>query len=249
MDTTKKVQLAAYNNAVWCDTVCQSHNIPGEFHETFWVNWHQTPVYYPNIVMLSPTTNIEQSALATLLTTRQDHTISLKDSFAVLDLTSFGFHQLFQAQWIFQQAPTTGLSRQGTADLQWKRIISETDLLRWEEAWSQTTLPANRIFFPDLLHNTDICIMAAYKEDQIVAGAIANKTMEVVGLSNIFTPEREPARYWEGLLDMIAVQYPTLPIVGYEQDESLQTALQVGFTPLGPLRVWIKEKSNSRGLQ
>ena len=29
--------------------------------------------------------------------------------------------------------------------------------------------------------------------------------------------------------------------VGYEQDESLTTALHVGFTTLGPLRVWIKE--------
>src|SRR5256885_4659400 len=130
MDTTKKLQLAAYNNAAWCDTVCRSHNVPGEFHETFWVNWHQTPVYYPNIVMLSPATNIEQSTLATLLTKRRDHTISAKDSFAVLDLTPFGFHQLFQAQWIFRQAPMTDLSRQRTTDLQWKRIASEKALLR-----------------------------------------------------------------------------------------------------------------------
>jgi hypothetical protein len=248
MDTTKKLQLAAYNNAVWCDIVCQSHNVPGEFHETFWVNWHQTPVYYPNIVMLSPATNIEQSALATLLTTRRDHTIALKDSFAVLDLTPFGFHQLFQAQWIFRQAPMRDLSRQRTADLRWQRIATENDLLRWEEAWSQTALPVNHLFFPDLLHNADICILAAYKEDQIVAGAIANRTTEVVGISNIFTPKQEPEWYWEGLLNMIAVYYPDLPIVGYEQDENLQTALQVGFTALGPLRVWIKEKPNSRSL-
>jgi hypothetical protein len=155
---------------------------------------------------------------------------------------------LFQAQWIFRQAPMTDLSRQGTADLQWKRIVSEKALLRWEEAWSQTALSVNRLFFPELLHNVDICILAAYKKDQIVAGAIANRTMEVVGLSNIFTPELEPEWYWEGLLDMIAVCYPALPIAGYEQDENLQTALQVGFTPLGPLRVWIKEKPNSRSL-
>jgi hypothetical protein len=90
--------------------------------------------------------------------------------------------------------------------------------------------------------------MAAYKEDQIVAGAIANRTAEVVGLSNIFTPEREAEWYWEGLLGMIAVYYPALPIVGYEQGASLQTALHVGFTTLGPLRVWIKEKPNSRSL-
>lgn len=242
MDATQKLQLAAYNNAAWCDTVCGSHNLPGEFHETFWVNWHQTPIYYPNMVTLSPVINLKQSTLAPLLTLQRDYAIAVKDSFAVLDLTSFGFNQLFQAQWIFRQAPTTALSRQRTSDPQWKRIVSEEELLRWEEAWSQTALPVNRLFFPKLLHNADICIMAAYKKDQIIAGAIANRTTGVVGLSNIFTPKREPEWYWEGLLNMIAVYYPTLPIVGYEQDESLQTALHIGFTPLGPLRVWIKEK-------
>jgi hypothetical protein len=131
--------------------------------------------------------------------------------------------------------------RQGTADLQWKQITSERELLRWEEAWSQTASSLGRLFLPALLHDADICIIAAYKENQIVAGAIANRTTEVVGLSNVFAPRQETERYWEGLLSLIATHYPSLPIVGYEQDESLTTALHVGFTALGPLRVWIKE--------
>jgi hypothetical protein len=236
---TKNLQLAAYNNALWCDTVCRSHNVPGEFHETFWVNQHQTPTYYPNLVTLSPTANLDphQKNLAAILVEKRKHTVSVKDSFAVLDLTPFGFHQLFQAQWIFRPAD---LPRQGTADQHWKRIESEDALLRWEDAWSQPARSLNRLFLPALLHDADICIMAAYKEDQIVAGAIANRTMEVVGLSNVFTPEQEAEQYWQGLLDAIAAHYPALPIVGYEQDESLTMALRVGFTPIGPLRVWIK---------
>ncbi len=234
--------FAAYNNAVWCDTVCRSHNVMGEFHETFWVNQHQTPIYYPNLVTLSPTATItaSQDALAELLTGKKDHTISVKDSFAVLDLTPFGFQRIFQAQWIFRQAPTD-LSPQIAADIQWKRITAERELLRWEDVWSQPDPPRNRLFLPTLLHDADICIIAAYKENQIIAGAIANRTTEVIGLSNVFTPEQEAERYWEGLLSLIAHGYPTLPIVGYEQDDSLAVALRVGFTTLGPLRVWMKE--------
>lgn len=240
---TKKLQAAAYNNAVWCETVCRSHNVPGEFHETFWVNGHRTPVYYPNLVTLSPTAHLDphQRALAALFTERKDYPVSVKDSFAVLDLTPLGFQQLFQAQWLFRPA-SAARPQQGMADLQWERIVSEEGLLRWEEAWSHGALSGHRLFLPALLHDADICIVAASKGGQIIAGAIANKTTGVVGLSNVFTPEREAERFWEGLLDTIAVCYPTLPVVGYERDESLTVALRVGFTPLGSLRVWIKKE-------
>ena len=243
-DKLKKLQLAAYNNAFWCDTVCQSHNVPGEFHETFWINQHQTPIYYPNLITLSPTANItpNEDALTALLTARNDYTVSVKDSFAVLDLTSFGFRQLFQSQWIFRQVQDDVSRQRPVVDFQWKRIVSEKELLRWEETWSQTALSHNRLFLPALLHDADISILAAYKENQIVAGAITNRTSEVVGLSNIFTPAQEAEGYWEGLLDMIAASHPGLHVVGYEQDESLTLALRVGFKPIGPLRVWIKER-------
>ena len=233
--------LAAYNNAVWCDTICRSHHVMGEFRETFWVNHHKTPIYYPNLITLSPMAAItpHQGALVELLTGRQDYTISVKDSFAILDLAPFGFHQLFQAQWIFRQG-STDLAPQITADLQWKQITAESELLRWEDAWSAPTSSHERLFLPALLHDADICIIAAYKESQIVAGAIVNRTTEVVGLSNVFTPEQEAERYWEGLLSAIAACYPALPIVGYERDDSLAVALHVGFATLGPLRVWMR---------
>ena len=80
-----------------------------------------------------------------------------------------------------------------------------------------------------------------YKDHQIVAGAIANRTTGVVGFSNAFTLPNGAELYWEGFLGMIDTHYPSLPIVGYERDESLKTALHVGFTALGPLCVWIKE--------
>jgi hypothetical protein len=148
---TKYLQLAAYNNAIWCDTVCRLHNVPGEFHETFWINPNQTPIYYPNLVTLSPTENLNllQNSSRSLLTERSDYTVSVKDSFANLDLAPLGFHQLFEEQWIFRQAPAA-MSRPGMTDLQLKQIVSEKELLQWEEAWSQTTLSHNHLFLSPL---------------------------------------------------------------------------------------------------
>lgn len=166
MDTSNHFQqAAAYNNAVWCDTVCRSHNVMGEFHETFWICRYQTPMYSPNLVTLTPIVHLtpHQHALAELLTVKRDYTISVKDSFSALDLTPFNFHELFRAQWIFWQAPA-GLSRQGTANLQWKHITSERVLLRWVEAWSQTASSLSRLFLPALLHDAGICIMRSTKK-------------------------------------------------------------------------------------
>ncbi len=234
--------LATYNNAIWCDTICRTHNVPGEFLDDIWINRHQTPIYYPNLITLSPTTelDLQNDSIADLLTIKRDHTVSLKDSFAQLNLAPLGFHQLFQAQWILKPALTTP-PHHTTTDLRWKQITSEKDLADWEGAWSGATPLPNRLFLPALLTDPDIYIIAAYKDHHIVAGAIANKTTEVVGLSNAFSPPGTAEQYWEGFLGMIASHYPSLPVVGYEQGETLTTALHVGFTPLGPLRVWIKE--------
>jgi hypothetical protein len=242
METRSQLlQLAAYNNAVWCDSVCRSHNVPGEFLETVWVNRRQTPPYYPNLVTLSPEAelDLQKEAIADLLTAKKGHTVSIKDSFACLDLAPFGFHPLFQAQWIHKHAPTA-LPPHETTGLRWERIISAKELARWEEAWSGTTPPPNRLFLPALLADANICIIAAYKDHQVVAGAIANRTKGVVGLSNTFTPPDRAELYWEGFLSMISTHFPPLPIVGYERDESLALALHLGFTALGPLHVWIK---------
>lgn len=233
--------LAAYNNAVWCDTVCRSHGLAGEFYPTFWLHRQEAPPFYPNMITLSPAmlSPLDQQVLRELLTRESGYPLSVKDSFAVLDLAPSGFRQLFQAQWIWCQAPAH-LSHHGTPDLEWRQITTESELLQWEEAWSQNASLPGRLFLPALLHDDDISLIAAYREGWPIAGGIANRTKRVIGLSNVFTPEKEAERCWQGLLSLLASRYPASPVVGYEQDDSLACALHVGFTALGPLRVWLK---------
>jgi len=72
----------------------------------------------------------------------------------------------------------------------------------------------------------------------LVAGAVANRSESVVGISNVFAVGDDLDGAWAGCLAAIARLYPGVPVVGYEHGEDLQVAARQGFTPIGPLRVW-----------
>jgi hypothetical protein len=77
----------------------------------------------------------------------------------------------------------------------WARVNDPAELARWEAAWAgPDDAGAPRVFLPSLLDDSDIAFVAAYRDGQIVAGAIANRNDDVVGLSNLFAPEAEAAR-------------------------------------------------------
>jgi hypothetical protein len=111
--------------------------------------------------------------------------------------------------------------RMGTG-LHWTTLREPADLITWEAAWDSlpaenpSTLPP-RIFLPSLLTDPDIRFIAVYQDRQIVAGAIANRTGDVVGVSNVFVPEADAARCWAGCLATIIDAFPGLPLVGYER--------------------------------
>lgn len=62
----------------------------------------------------------------------------------------------------------------------------------------------------------------------------------MVGLSNLFAAdEADTDTAWAGALNAIAARWPELPVVGYESGDDLDAAVRAGFTPIGPLRVWL----------
>lgn len=245
---------AVHNNAVWCDTICQLQSGPGIFTRTLWIHSDQAPLYYPNLITLTPDAQLpsRQEKVGAWLREQQGYPVSVKDSFANLDLTNAGFQQLFQAWWLLRPTPgrlvardsrrTIGADRAcSPSPASWRPVTTEQELLLWEKAWAGGATPSRRTFLPPLLASTEIAIIAAWQGEQIIAGAIASRTAQVVGISNIFAPEQGARDYWTGMLSLLEELYPALPLVGYEQADSVQTALDVGFTILGPLRVWSKE--------
>ncbi len=243
--SNQRATLAAYNNAAWCDLVCRAHGQPGEFTPELWINRQVTPPYYPNAVTLSGADGqaAQMAQLAELARAGVLEEWAVKDSFCTLELTGLGFRLLFEAEWIYRSAalPKPDFA---IADVQWRPINQPSDLIAWEAAWAGES--ANQradqqcIFAPSLLQNRDVAIIAAYQGQRIVAGAIANRTHDVVGLSNVFAPEQNAQQFWAGCVNAVMDAFPGLPLVGYERDEELAMAQSLGFETVGSLRIWAK---------
>ena len=241
MSQAEQIILAARNNALWCDTICRSHGLVAEFYEPIWLVRGDAPRFYPNAVTL--TTDDVQAQLGYLpglIDAGPAVGLAVKDSFATLDLAPLGFHVLFEAQWLWRPAGLALLGP-GLFSLHWARVRDEAGLADWELAWAGDD-PGDqpRLFLPALLSDTTVAFLAAYVDERIVGGAIANRTGDVVGISNVFAPDGHGERIWAGCVAAANHIFPGLPLVGYERGDDLALAQAVGFEALAPLRVWIK---------
>ena len=231
---------AARNNAELCDAVCVAHEHPGEFHYDMWLNRNLVPRFYPNAGTLAEPGPRQIALIDELITARLPPGWAVKDSFSMLDLESRGFRILFDAEWIYLPVSRVKEIAAVRTSARWEVVRDALALAEWESAWSRSSgdTGIGRIFLPPLLENKDVALVAGYRDGQIVAGAIANRSDRVVGWSNFFAPATEVSDHAAASLAMIAQVFPGLPIVGYEHGDDLRNAHSVGFESTGPLRVW-----------
>ena len=221
--------LAAANNAEWCDAVCRSHGLDTTFDSDAWTARSRTPPFYPDAVTLVP----EPSIPALLARIDVSAGCSIKDSFASLDLTPLGFRVLFVAEWIAQTPAAPVVAPTG-----WEVVDEPDAFARWEQAWRHGDGPANDggadVLRPELLDDESVTILAGRRDDRIEAGAILNRSADVVGVSNGFGT-------WTDGVAFAAQLFPGSVLVGYERSDALATARAAGFETAGPLRVWVRD--------
>ncbi|EFL18564.1 hypothetical protein [Streptomyces sp. C] len=225
---------AARNNAEWCSAVSRS----GHFRDSLWCSPHRTPPLYPDAVTLTP------GATAAEVLAGVDTAVpgcSVKDSFAALDLAPAGFEVLFEAQWIHR--PAGMAAAPAGSRLDWDELEAPGELAAWETAWDGAD--STGLFHEGLLRE-GILFLAGRDGSRITAGAVLSTGGGVVGVSNVFAHDAHDAHddadadaAWAAALDAAARHWPQLPVVGYEHGEDLDTAVRAGFTPLGPLRIWL----------
>jgi hypothetical protein len=221
-----RAREAARNNADLCDSVCRAHGLAPGFHTDAWVSPRRTPPFYPDAVTLAAAVSIPR------LLERVDRSAgcSIKDSFATLDLSAEGFTVLFEAEWIFRpRAPAEVLDAP-----RWDVVRTAHDLRAWAVACGNDVL-----FAPGLLEDPAVAILGSRDANGIAAGAVANISGSVVGLSNLFTTRTDVDEAWAGAVTTICATFPGLPLVGYEHGLSLAAARRAGFVAVGPLRVWV----------
>ncbi len=222
------LELAAGNNAEWCDAFCRAHGVVGVFDEWLWTSPSRTPPLYPDAVTLAP------GVAATEVLARVDAGggCSVKDSFADLDLRVHGFDVLFEAQWL--------LLEHADADAAgWGRVEGEAELHEWEVAWGPS--PTGSAFFvPALLATPQVAFLARRDDRRVVAGAIASRSEGVIGLSNVFGARDDIAESYAGAAALAQRLFGPLAVVGYESGAPLAAVRRAGFAAIGGLRVWAK---------
>ncbi|MGN5632512.1 hypothetical protein [Streptomyces sp. AC154] len=210
----------------------RSHGLASTFGAQAWTAPARTPLYYPDAVTLVPGT--ELSAVATGIDTTMPGA-SVEDSFADLDLVDAGFQVLFEGQWIHRPASAPATA----SDLGWEVAGTRDKLRAWAHAWDDGDGNAD-LFRPELLDDPATFVLAGRSPDgEVVAGAVASRSDQVVGVSNVFALKGGPDAAWPGVLDAVHSLFPAAPVVGYEHGDDLAAALRHGFEPVGPLRIWL----------
>lgn len=225
------VQAAARNNAEWCDAFCRTHGSEGRFGDELWWSPVRTPPFYPDAVTLVPGVAVEE----VLSRVDTGDGCSVKDSFADLDLAGAGFTRLFEADWLHREATVSG----DGSDRSWSVVATEEQLGEWEVGWGETIGP-ERLFRSELLDLGDVRLLARYEGGRIVAGAIANRSASVIGLSNVFATGRDLEAAYRGAVAAAAGIWPGASLVGYESGPPLEAARRAGFDAIGRLVVWWK---------
>jgi hypothetical protein len=220
-----RIALAARNNAEWCDAVTRSWGGRGRFEAALWINPGAAPPFYPNAVTLTQSTAVPKEIAEVA------GDCAVKDSFATLDLAPRGFARLFEASWIWREPQP--MEADGPAA--WRIVRDAETLARWEAAWRDGE-PALDLFRPTLLDEPDHAFVAGEIGGEIVAGCVASRSAEVVGISNLFGAAECRAGCIAAAMDFA----PQLPLVGYEDGAALEAMQRLGFQALGALRVWLR---------
>jgi len=225
--------LAAANNAEWCDLVCRSHAVQGTLDEQAWTSPTRTPPFYPDAVTLVPDVSIPE------LLARIDTSVgcSIKDSFASLDLRSFGFSVLFDAEWTVRRAAPVPRTAAGPL---WEVVGDPETFALWEQAWRGNDGPSN-VLRVDLLDHDSVVVLAARTDDHVMAGAILLRSPEVVGVSNFFSTHGAVSASWGNCLAHVGELLPGAVLVGYEPLDTLDATRLDEFETAGPLRVWRRD--------
>lgn len=217
--------ITARNNADWYQAMFELHGL--RYRRTglgFWAV-DPPPPYHSHLVTLDPDPSPELLELITVESIRPG--FGLKDSFTALDLDWLGLVEHVTATWVWADDPP------GNDTAGWSRLTSGEELVRWERAWKAGGSPSGRRQFPEaILDRPDVTIWGRSSGDGFDAGAIANRSEDCVGMSNVFGHAAIDAA-----ATLCAELGAGLPVVGYEHGDALDEAMAAGFEPVGALRI------------
>lgn len=147
-------------------------------------------------------------------------TNTIFDSFAQFQVPNFS--AIVQAQWITSTSvvPYSG---------EWRWIHDEEGLTQWIEKAS-----LQNIILPTIIEDSKALFF--YKDDY--GGFAAYQSSDVIGITAIFGDDGVR----QDIPAVLANFFPDIPIVGYDAGAGLENALSSGWTGIGPLKLWTRNR-------
>jgi hypothetical protein len=236
-----KLQKAICNNNDLYEAILGSQDINSHKTDSIWYSLEKTPPFYSNLVTVSKEWKPDDVFRKINFNYKRENweEWTIKDSFAVLDLTEFGFTKLFDAQWMYLES-VDFIPTKNSENLHYEIVDKEEILSAWRLVWDSDDQIGKAVFNPKLLNNPKVYIVAGYKDAQIVSGCFVNKTGNVLGISNFFAPDKD-VYYWSDVISFIHDSVECLDVVGYERNELVDKLHLLGFESIGNLTVWHKK--------
>lgn len=153
------VEKAVLNNISWCKHVCETHGITYHTKENICGLSSKAPTFYPEII----TANSRATSGVVNEFNGKGKVLSVKDSFANLDLSAFGFDILFEAEWIFHEPVPNDKPFPST----WRVVTTKDELAIWA-----SSCDLENVIRPELLKKADVKIFI-YEKDGGISGFIA----------------------------------------------------------------------------
>jgi hypothetical protein len=221
-----RLRCAVDANVGWHKDICAMHGVESDLVDGLWWSRQAAPRLHSDAVVVETTVRVE--TIVGRLADRGQ--CAVKDSFASVDLSPYGFRVLFTAMWLHHR-PTSPISN-ADAPTGWSVVTARREL----EDWNRQHETAD-VLPPSLLGRAHFRVLAKRTRQHIVAGAVARFGSGVVDISNVFAIPGEQVD-WAELGDVVHLLFPNRSLVGYESGDQLGAATSAGFTPVGPLRVW-----------
>ncbi len=203
------------------------HGVSFDLHNAWWQSIEPMPTFFPNTITLSA--DLKSDSLLQALPTQGTHFI--KDSFANLALEEQSFIKLFEAQW-YMASPTQETFTPFASNLKINEATDSESLSDWEQAWrGEENFAA--IFTPSFLENDTVRFFSVEHDDKR-SGITTFFDGQSLGIYNLWGDKS----LISCLLSHISTLYPDTPIVGYGDEQEVNSLDTWGFKPLGPLAVW-----------
>jgi hypothetical protein len=211
----------------WYDDVFAAHDIAVSRAGGLWTSVGPAPAWHSVVKTLEPGVDA-----GTVLEAMEPHGQgSVADSFGDLHLAPYGFELLIDATWVSR--PPDGNPRP-SPPAGWSVLDDPRALTEWN-ALHETT----GVLLPSLLEHPHFTFLAHHEEEVLTAGAVIHNGTSAAGLSISWAAPGHDLD-WLGVIACVGVQRPGCTVVDYAWGDDLARLLEVGFSPVGPHRVWAR---------